>query len=107
MPAKVDVLLIHPGGAHGIYGSDLAKSLVAVEQPLWCRIVAGAMIDRGWSVQILDAEAEGLEPLACADYVCEIKPTLVGIVVSGHQPSGSSQQMVAASAIAAEIWDRD
>jgi len=95
-----DLLLIHPSGSHGIYGSDLAKSLIAVEQPLWCRIIAGAMIDRGWSVQILDAEAEGLDAEACAKRVDKIKPALVGIVVSGHQPSGSSQQMVAASKIA-------
>ena len=95
-----DLILFHPGGAHGIYGSDLAKSLVALEQPLWCRIVAGALIDRGFSVEIVDAEAEGLSPLDCVGRASQTSPSLIGIVVSGHQPSGSTQQMMGAGKIA-------
>ena len=96
----IDVLLIHPGGAHGIYGSDLARSLVAVEQPLWCRLIAGALMDRGFSVAIVDAEAEALTPQQCNERAQQLDPGLVGIVVSGHQPSASTQQMVGAGQIA-------
>jgi radical SAM superfamily enzyme YgiQ (UPF0313 family) len=101
---SLDLLLIHPGASHGIYGSDLAKSLVAVEQPLWCRLIAGAMIHRGWLVKIIDAEAEGLTVEQCAERVKQSQPRLIGIVVSGHQPSASSQQMMGASAIANELF---
>lgn len=98
-----DLLLIHPGATHGIYGSDLAKSLVAVEQPFWCRLIAGAMINRGWSVSILDAEAEALNSTDCVDRIAVVAPRLIGIVVSGHQPSASTQQMIGAGKIAKAI----
>ncbi len=96
----VDLVLIHPGAVHGIYGSDLAKSLVAVEQPLWCRLIAGSMINRGFSVAIIDAEAEGLSTHEVLVRVNQESPQLIGIVVSGHQPSASTQQMVGAGKIA-------
>jgi radical SAM superfamily enzyme YgiQ (UPF0313 family) len=99
----VDLVLIHSGAVHGIYGSDLAKSLVAVEQPLWCRLIAGAMVNRGFSVDIIDAEAEHLATDEVVGRVNQISPQLVGIVVSGHQPSASSQQMAEAGKIASAI----
>jgi anaerobic magnesium-protoporphyrin IX monomethyl ester cyclase len=98
-----DIVLVHPGAVHGIFGSDLAKSLVAVEQPLWCRLIAGAMINRGFSVDIIDAEAENLDADDVACRVMHVSPALVAIVVSGHQPSASSQQMIGASKIAKSI----
>ena len=51
-----DLVIIHPGAAHGIYG-ELGNSLVAVEPPLWPRLIAGYARDRGYKVKILDAEA--------------------------------------------------
>ena len=98
-----DVVLVHPGAAHGIYGSDLAKSLVAIEQPLWCRLVAGALINRGFSVDIIDAEAEALTPNDVVSRLRCLVPYLVVIVVAGHQPSASTQQMIGASAITSAV----
>ena len=99
----IDVILIHAQAAHGIYGSDLASSLVAVEQPLWCRLIAGALLNRGFSVDIIDAEAENLDGSAVSSRVVAPTPKLVGIVVSGHQPSASTQQMEGARAVAKAI----
>ena len=92
----IDLLLINPGGRETIY-QGLGESLTAVEPPLWCRLIAGYCIDKGWSVEILDAEAEGLSPKQVADRVHDKCPRLVGMVVFGHQPSASTQQMEAAS----------
>src|SRR6516165_7136928 len=55
------------------------------------------MRDRGYSVQIIDAEAEGKGPDLVANEVIARNPRLVGMIVFGHQPSASTQQMVAAS----------
>lgn len=99
----MDIVLVHPGASHGIYGSDLAKSLVAVEQPLWPRLIAGALMNRKFTVDIIDAEAENLGSDEVAIRVSNLFPKLVGIVVSGHQPSASTQQMVGASVIAKRI----
>ena len=100
----LDLLIIHPGAAHGIYGSDLADSLVAKEPPLWARLIAGYVRDRGFSVKIIDAEADYKDPaLVAGAAVQNFEPRLVCIAVYGHQPSASTQQMVGAGQTAREI----
>ena len=100
----VDVVLIHPNGSHGIYGS-LGDHLIAMEPPLWPRLIAGCLIDHGVSVAIIDAECEGLSPAEVALRVSSYAPRIVAIVVSGHQPSASTQAMPGARAIAQAICD--
>lgn len=99
---SIDCVLIHPSAQHGIYG-PLASNLTAVEPPTWCRMIAGWLRDRGYSVAIIDQEAERRNAY---DVVCRIEdlnPRLTVIVVSGHQPSASTQQMTAAIAISNEM----
>src|SRR6516164_6406246 len=96
----IDLVIIHPGAAHGIYGSDLANSLIAVEPPLWPRLIAGYVRDAGYTVKIIDAEALNYSPDTVADIIEKFNPKLVCIAVYGHQPSASTQQMVGASATA-------
>src|SRR5690349_12264422 len=98
----MDLLLINPGGREVIY-QGLGAELSAVEPPLWCRLIAGYVSDRGYSVRILDSEAENIGPDAVAAAVADIKPLLVGIIVYGHQPSASTQQMAAASPLCRAI----
>ena len=102
----LDLLLIHPGAAHGIYGSELANSLVAIEPPLWCRLIAGYVRDRGHSVKIIDAEALRWEPDKVALETALMRPRLVAIAVFGHQPSASTQQMDGAGQTARRIKAR-
>jgi hypothetical protein len=92
---KTDLVLINPGGREHIY-QELGGDLTAVEPPLWCRLIAGYVRDRGHSVAILDTEAEELGPDRLAEKVSDLDPSLVCVVVYGHQPSASTQQMVGA-----------
>lgn len=101
----VDLLLINPGGRDKIY-QDLGSDLAAFEPPLWCRLIAGYARDRGCSVAILDSEAEGCGPPAIAERVAALQPRLVTLVVFGHQPSASTQQMTGAHEAAAAIKAR-
>src|SRR5438270_14004858 len=98
----LDLLLINPGESGRIY-QNLGNELTAIEPPLWCRLIAGYVRDRGHRVAILDAEAEQLNASDIADRIRREKPRLVGLIVYGHQPSASTQQMVGAGAIAAAI----
>ena len=100
----VDVVLIHPNGTHGIYGI-LGDTLVSREQPLWPRLIAGYLIDHGASVAIIDAECEGLSPGQVGELVAGYDPRLACIVVSGHQPSASTQAMPGARQVAEAIRD--
>src|SRR5215831_5628419 len=98
----MDLLLINPGGRELIY-QDLGAELSAVEPPLWCRLIAGYVVDRGYTVQILDSEAENLNPASVARRVAAIQPRLVGVIVYGHQPSASTQQMAGAAPLCRAI----
>ena len=63
-------------------------------------MIAGWLRDRGYSVEIIDQEALGCSPEQVAGRVDTLQPRLVAIIVSGHQPSASTQQMVGAQAVA-------
>jgi radical SAM superfamily enzyme YgiQ (UPF0313 family) len=97
MDNYVDLVLIHPGAAREIY-QGLASEFSAIEPPLWCRLLAGAVRDKGFTVAIIDAEALEMSPSKVASVAIEYRPQLIGIVCFGHQPSASTQQMVGASA---------
>ena len=98
MSANLDLLLINPGGRELIY-QDLGAELTAIEPPLWCRLLGGYVQDRGYSIDILDSEAENKGPETVAREVHERRPRLVAMVVYGHQPSASTQQMAGASLV--------
>ncbi len=100
----LDLLLINPGGREKIY-QDLGNELTAVEPPLWCCLIAGYVRDRGYSVQIIDAEAEQWAAETVAEKVADLSPRLVGMIVFGHQPSASTQQMVGAGEACRAIKD--
>lgn len=87
-----DLVIIHPGAAHGIYGA-LADEVTAIEPPLWARLIAGYVLDRGFQVRIIDAEADRKSPTEIALDIFARSPRLVCIAAYGHQPSASTQQM--------------
>jgi anaerobic magnesium-protoporphyrin IX monomethyl ester cyclase len=107
----VDLLIINPSAAHGITGNhpvygNLGNELVAVEPPLWARLIAGYIRDRGFSVQIIDAEAVKWNAVETTNLVEHLQPRLICIAVYGHQPSASTQQMYGAGLTASEIKKR-
>ena len=66
----VDCVLIHPGAQRVIYG-DLSHNLTAIEPPTWTRMIAGWLRDRGYSIAIIDQEAEDLSPDEVAEVVID------------------------------------
>src|ERR1700733_2101115 len=106
MSSTLDLLLINPSGREQTYRT-LGDYLTVIDPPLWCRLIAGYVRDRGYSVEIIDAEAEELGIDQIAEKIAARKPALVGMIVFGHQPSASTQQMAAASPTCLAIKDRD
>src|ERR1051325_6683571 len=98
----LDLLLIHPGNRRQIYQS-LGSSLSAIEPPVWASLMATFVRKRGFSVEVLDAEAEELTAEQTATRVAEMNPLLTAVVVYGHQPSASTQNMTAAGSICTAI----
>lgn len=93
--AQLDLVLVNPGSPRKIYQS-LASTLSAVEPPVWVGLLATFVRNRGFSVAIVDANAENLTPEETAERVAERRPVLTAVVVYGHQPSASTQNMTAA-----------
>ncbi|HDZ20220.1 hypothetical protein LCGC14_0018200 [marine sediment metagenome] len=94
----LDLLLVRPGGKKRLYGS-LSETLAAVEPPMWVGLMAGIAREKGFSVSVLDADVEGLTAREVADRVTEAAPALLGVVVSGSNPSASTMSMAEAGDI--------
>lgn len=83
-----------------MYGK-LGSSLSGIEPPLWCALIAAFMRQQGYSVKIIDAEAEDWSPDQTAGKIAEYNPLLAGIIVLGSNPSVSSTpKMTAAGELA-------
>ncbi len=106
MSRGLDVLLIKPGSQDILYGSLSKENLTAIEPPLWAGLIATFLKRRGYNVSILDVEAEGCNVGDVADRIEHLKPLLVGIVVSGTNPSASTMNMTGARVILEEIARR-
>lgn len=98
----IDALLINPGDAEQVYQS-LGAELAAVEPPVWAGLMTSFLRQKGFSVEIMDAYAEGWNAAETARRAKEVSPLLVAVVVFGHQPSASTQIMPAAGALCAAI----
>ncbi|MBI2852136.1 MAG: B12-binding domain-containing radical SAM protein [Chloroflexi bacterium] len=100
---RLDLLLINPGSRSQVYGR-LGSSLAGIEPPIFAGLVAAVVRRQGYSVRILDAEAENWSPEYTAEKVAEENPLLVDIEVLGSNPSASSTpKMTAAGELARAI----
>ncbi len=102
---SVDLMLVNPGGRRKIY-QHLSNDLTAIEPPIWAGLIADYVRRKGYSVTILDANAEELTPSEVADIVAEENPTLVGIVIYGHNPSASTTVMPSAREIVQTLKEK-
>ncbi len=100
-----DIVLVNPGARTAIY-QGLGSRLAAVENPVWAGLMATFLRKKGHGVAIVDAESEGLPPEEVAARVEAVNPRLVAIVVYGHQPSASTQNMTGASLACTAIRQR-
>ena len=95
MTRELDLLLINPGARKQVYGK-LSSSLSGIEPPLWCGLIAGSIREKGYSVKIIDAEAENLSPEQTADMIAKHNPLLAAIIVLGSNPSAASTPKITA-----------
>jgi len=89
MAKNIDLLLINPGNRKTTHGV-LKDKFSGIEPPVLLGLIAAFARENGFSVEIIDADAEELSPEKIAERVKSIQPILVGIVVLGANPSASS-----------------
>ncbi|MDD5085012.1 MAG: radical SAM protein [Candidatus Omnitrophica bacterium] len=104
MAQKIDVLFVHPRASEKIYQS-LSNELSAIEPPIWAGLLANGVRNKGYSVAIIDAEAEGLNLDDTVKGIGAYKPRLVVFVVYGQQPSASTQNMYGVSLLCSALKD--
>ncbi|MDR4498227.1 MAG: B12-binding domain-containing radical SAM protein [Candidatus Scalindua sp.] len=104
---KLDILLLKPGNQKVLYGDLSKNSLTAIEPPLWAGLIATFLRKRGYSVDIIDAEAENLDPFSVVEEIEVRDPLLTGIIVSGTNPSASTMNMTGTRALLEEISRRN
>jgi radical SAM superfamily enzyme YgiQ (UPF0313 family) len=74
----VDLVLVKPGSREELYG-ELGSTLSGVTPPLDIGLIAGFIRERGYSVRVIDAEAQNWGPQTTAERIAQIDPLLVGI----------------------------
>ncbi len=95
---KIDLLLVKPGNQKKLYG-ELSTSLSAIEPPFWGGLLAAFNRQNGYSVAIIDAEADNLDPNETVSKIIEYNPLLAAVMVSGTNPSASTPCMPGARSI--------
>ena len=89
---SLDVLLVTPPSRLEVY-QKLAGEYAAIEPPVWSSLIAKYLQIRGYSVKILDAEAEFLTHQETAKEIVKNNPLLTVYMIYGQQPSASTQCM--------------
>ena len=90
--SNIDALLITPPSRLEVY-QGLANEYAAIEPPVWSSLIANYLIKKGYSAEVLDAEAENLTHEQTAEKIAKKKPKLAVFMVYGQQPSASTQCM--------------
>jgi anaerobic magnesium-protoporphyrin IX monomethyl ester cyclase len=106
--SKLDLLLVNAPSRIGVYQN--LSEFTAIEPPVWAGLIARYCLNRGYSVEILDAEATflhgeqtSLDVEQTAWQIALLEPRLAVFCIYGHQPSASTQCLPAASAVAREL----
>lgn len=102
MGKDIDFLLINPGDRKQVY-QDLGEDYSAIEPPFWIAVMAAYLRNNGFSVAIIDANAENISPEETATKADQLNPLLSAVIVYGSQPSASTQNMTIAGKICKAI----
>jgi radical SAM superfamily enzyme YgiQ (UPF0313 family) len=97
--AALDVVFIHPDSSAQAY-QGLAATFSAIEPPTWALLLAQSCRAQGFSVAILDCDAERLSLEQAAARVRELKARLVVFVVYGQNPNSGTTSMIGATRLA-------
>lgn len=93
-----DLVLINPGSRKAVF-QDLGLEAAAIEPPFWIAVIAAYLREKGFSVAVIDANAENLSPEETAARTAKMNPNAAAVIVYGSQPSASTQNMPSAGAI--------
>ena len=103
---KLDVLFINPGNHKAIY-QDLAKDYSAIETPTWALLLSQSIRSVGFSVGILDVNAERLSEKDAIIKLKQSNARLFCFVVYGQNPNSGTVNMSGAVKLAKAIKEAE
>lgn len=98
MPS-LDILFVNPDSSKQAY-QELAKTYSAIEPPTWALLLAESCRSAGFTVGILDCDAEYLSLETATKRIFDCSPRLVTIVVYGQNPNAGTTSMIGALTLA-------
>lgn len=102
----MDVLFVNPDSSKQAY-QDLAKNYSAIEPPTWSLLLAESCRSKGYSVGILDCDAERLTIPKALTRIDDCKPKLICFVVYGQNPNSGTTSMIGAISLAESIKEHN
>jgi anaerobic magnesium-protoporphyrin IX monomethyl ester cyclase len=100
---NLDIVLVNVGGTRKQVYQDLSKVFSAIDTPFWAALTAGYLRGKGFSVEILDANALNLDFNETVDALAEAAPLHIAIVCYSQQANVSAPIMVAVSELCRRI----
>jgi anaerobic magnesium-protoporphyrin IX monomethyl ester cyclase len=100
----LDALFVNADSSSKAY-QGLASTYAAIEPPTWALLLAQSCRAKGFSVGILDCDAERLDLIQSVLRVQQAKPRMVVMVVYGQNPNSGTTNMIGALALARAIKD--
>ncbi len=104
MSDRLDLLLVFPNNRARAYGT-LASDIAAITPPVQAGLTAAYVREQGYTVDILDADADNLDAAQTAQRIREIDPR-VAIVCTDHVNSGDVTKMAAASELLTRLREQ-
>ena len=92
----IDVLFISPGNATGIY-QNLSNDYAAIEPPTWALLLAQSCRSVGYTVGLIDINAEQLDKEIVIERINILKPRLICFVVYGQNVNAGTVNMSGAT----------
>ncbi len=103
MKGNLDIVLVNVGGTRKQVYQDLGKVFSAIDTPFWAALTAGYLRNKGFNVDILDANALNLDFDETAEALVKANPRYVAIVCYSQQANVSAPVMVAVGQLCRKI----
>lgn len=101
-----DILLINPGGSRKRIYQELSKDYSAVDTPFWAILTAGYLRKEGFSVELLDANAENIDYDETVERIQRTAPKYIAIICYSQQANVSTPIMVGVGELCRKIKEK-
>jgi len=104
--SNLDIVLVNVGGTRKQVYQDLSKVFSAIDTPFWAALTAGYLRNKGFKVDILDANALNLDFDETVEALVTAKPKNIAIVCYSQQANVSAPIMVAVGQLCRKIKNK-